>query len=220
MFTGIVTGTGLVTHIERRTGLQRMVLTLPFPAESVPTIGASVSIDGVCLTVSEVIHSEGLGSKGGDSQVAVDVMQETLNRTTLGMLNEQGRFNVERSYSSGQEVGGHILSGHIDTTASILKIETPPNNHVLTFQVPPAWMKYVFAKGFVALNGCSLTVSEPDYTSHTFKVWLIPETLRVTTFGEKRVGDLVNLEVDRTTQVIVDTVERFLNSHLRDITRS
>jgi riboflavin synthase len=210
VFTGIVAGTGVITEVKRQPGFQRMVLALPRSSDSPPSVGASISVDGVCLTVSKV--SEG--------HVEVDLMQETLSRTTLGMLAEQGRFNFERSFSSGQEVGGHILSGHIDTRASIVAIETPPHNYVITFQVPAEWMKYIFSKGFIALNGCSLTVTDPDYVAQTFKVWLIPETLRVTTFGEKKIGDFVNVEVDRTTQVIVDTVERFLQAHLKDLSRS
>lgn len=210
MFTGIVAGTGRVVAIERSPGLSRITVEFPAGLGRELSHGASVSIDGVCLTVSA--HT--------GNTAAFDVMQETLRRTTLGTLQESSLVNVERSACSGQEVGGHILSGHIDCTAKIALIERPENNYVLTFQVPQEWMKYIFAKGFIAVQGCSLTVTDPDYSAATFKVWLIPETLKITTFGSKVVGDLVNLEIDRTTQVIVDTVRSFLHQHLQGMLSS
>ena len=96
-------------------------------------------------------------------------------------------------------------------TAEIVAIETPDNNKAVTFRVPKEWMKYILEKGFVAVDGCSLTVVDPDPSTGTFSVWFIPETLRITTFGFKTVGDLVNIETDRQTQAIVDTVERYLS---------
>jgi riboflavin synthase len=110
----------------------------------------------------------------------------------------------------GAEIGGHPISGHVDCVASIIKIDTPPNNTVVTIKVPPQWIRYIFNKGYVALNGTSLTVSSLDKAASTFQVWFIPETLRMTTFGEKKEGDDVNLEIDRGTQVVVDTIRDFL----------
>ncbi len=204
MFTGIVSTTGKVIQVEKSHGLSRITVSLPAGLESALAIGASISIDGVCLTVTSF----------SGQNVSFDVMHETLVRTTLGTLTPEASVNIERSTHSGQEVGGHILSGHVDCTAEVAEIRSPANNYVLTFRVPQQWMKYIFAKGFVALNGCSLTVTDPDYSLYTFQVWLIPETLRVTTFGAKKSGDQVNLEVDRTTQVIVDTVHSFLATNL------
>jgi riboflavin synthase len=162
--------------------------------------GASVSIEGVCLTVS---HIDG-------SRISFDMMGETLAKTTLGALKVGDRVNTERSIRADAEIGGHRVSGHVTGTAAIVNLETPPNNHILTFECEPAWMEYILPKGFIALDGCSLTVV--DALPNGFTVHLIPETLRITTFGTKKVGDRVNLELDPTTQAIVETVKRYLSN--------
>lgn len=202
MFTGIVQGVAHVKHIERKPGLVCVAVTFPQGATTSVEIGASVALDGVCLTVTRL---EG-------ETLSFDIMQESLGRTTLGNLSDGVRVNFERSLKFGQEIGGHLLSGHVDCTARIEKIETPPNNHHITLSVPSEKMRYIFPKGYVGLNGASLTVATCDKTSGNFSVCLIPETLRLTTFAEKRVGDLVNVEIDRQTQVIVDTVTEYLKS--------
>jgi riboflavin synthase len=122
--------------------------------------------------------------------------------------------NIERAAKDGAEIGGHPLSGHIDCVCEIAEIQRPENNCVMTFQVPRAFVGYIFTKGYIGLNGTSLTVSNVDKKSATFQVWFIPETLRVTTFGEKKKGDKINLEIERGTQVIVDTVREFLEERL------
>lgn len=204
MFTGIVNGQGRVQQLDAATGALRLSVELPKGLTVGLAIGASVAIDGVCLTTSNITNNN----------VTFDVMQETLSRTTLSSLKVGDFVNVERAAREGSEVGGHILSGHIDCKAQISEIKTPENNHVLTFVVPAASMKYIFAKGYVALNGTSLTVSNVNKLTSSFEVWLIPETLRVTTFGYKKVGDYVNLEIERNTQVIVDTVRDYLDERL------
>jgi riboflavin synthase len=209
MFTGIVQGVADVATLTERPGLRSLVLRCPPGFTAGLQIGASVAVDGCCLTVTAV---------DGD-RAHFDVMQQTLGLTTLGALQAGAVVNVERSFVAGAEVGGHILSGHVDTMARLSQLRTPENNRVLRFAVPAPWMRYVFAKGFIAVNGASLTVAEagrePD-GSGWFEVWLIPETLRMTTFGDKAVGDAVHLEIDRQTQVIVDTVERVLAERFRD----
>jgi riboflavin synthase len=142
--------------------------------------------------------------------VAFDIMEETLCKTTIGQLKPGSRANIERSFQVGTEIGGHLVSGHVTGTAEIVKVENPENNQVVTLQVPHEIMAYIFPKGFVALDGASLTVVGVDKASNTFTVWLIPETLRRTTFGWKREGDLVNLEIDSRTQAIVDTVKELM----------
>ena len=203
MFTGIVQGVATVATLTERPGLRSLVLRCP-PGFTVGLmVGASVAVDGCCLTVTEV---------DGD-HAGFDAMQQTLGLTTLGALRTGSVVNIERSFVTGAEVGGHILSGHVDLQARLDAIRTPENNRVLRFAVPAPWMRYVFAKGFIAINGASLTVSEAQREadgSGGFEVWLIPETLRMTSFGDKAVGDAVNIEIDRQTQVIVDTVERVL----------
>ena len=144
-------------------------------------------------------------------------MQQSLAMTTLAGLREGSRINVERAAKDGAEIGGHPLSGHIDFMARVAQIRRPENNCVLRFEVPAPWMRYVFAKGYIAINGASLTVAEAQRErdgSGWFEVWLIPETLRMTTFADKVEGDAVNLEIERSTQVFVDTVRSAIDERL------
>lgn len=175
-----------------------MVIDLGSLAEGIKQ-GASVSVSGVCLTVAAI----------DGSKLAFDMMEETLEKTTLGSLKVGDLANIERSITVDAEIGGHRVSGHVTGVAEIINLDTPPNNHILTFKCDPTWMDYILPKGFIALDGCSLTVvdvmKEGGFTIH-----LIPETLRITTFGEKKVGDWVNLEIDSTTQAIVETVKKYL----------
>ncbi len=200
MFTGIVQGIASVHRITDKEGLRSFTLEFPKGFCEGLEIGASVACDGVCLTVTEL---------RGETQADFDVMQQSLNLTTLGQLGEGGHLNVERAAKEGAEIGGHPLSGHVDFMASIAQIRQPANNHVLRIAVPAPWMRYIFAKGYVAVNGASLTVAEAHREadgSGWFEVWLIPETLRMTTFGEKGVGAPVHIEIERQTQVLVDTI--------------
>lgn len=200
MFTGIIPTTAPVTSIEDRPGLRTLAVELPQGMLAALKIGASVAIDGVCLTVTRV-----------DGQVvSFDAMSETQSRTTLGSLEAGERVHVERSAKAGDEVGGHDVSGHVDGTVEVVSVERPENNCIVAFKAPPEAMSYIFPKGFIALAGASLTVVDVDREKCTFTVHLIPETLRVTTFGSRVPGDRVNLEIDRRTQVIVDTVRTFL----------
>ena len=206
MYTGIVQRSVEVTHLHDEPGLRSFAVRLGQELRDGLESGASVGLDGVCLTVTR-IESE---------DVFFDAIRETLELTTLGELASGDRINVERSALSGAEIGGHEISGHVDGTVIIQEIESDENNRVLTFAATTKWMKYIFPKGFIALNGCSLTVVDVDREKAVFTVHLIPETLRVTTFGEKRLQDRVNFEIDRKTQVIVDTVRTFLSEQARD----
>ena len=197
MFTGIVQGMATVVAITERTGLRTCTLRFPPHFCDGLEIGASVSCEGVCLTVTTL--------RGGDL-ADFDVMQQTLSLTTLAALQIGSRVNVERAARDGAEIGGHPLSGHVDFKASLAHIRQPENNHVLRIRVPEPWMRYIFAKGYIAINGASLTVAEANRPEGWFEVWLIPETLRMTTFGEKAVGAELNIEIERATQVMVDTV--------------
>ena len=205
MFTGIVQGVAHVEALTDRPGLRSFRLRFPPGFSQGLEIGASVSCDGVCLTVT---------SLDGDDAASFDVMQQSLGLTTLGGLIEGSAINVERAAKDGAEIGGHPLSGHIDVTGTLLEIRRPQNNHVLRIGLPPRWMRYVFAKGYIAVNGASLTVAEADRQAGWFEVWLIPETLRQTTFGAKQVGDVLNIEIERSTQVFVDTVRDALDERL------
>ncbi|MCA6216093.1 riboflavin synthase subunit alpha [Ideonella sp. B7] len=205
MFTGIVQGVARVASIIDRPGLRSFRLQFPSGFARDLAIGASVACDGVCLTVT-ALH--------GDNEADFDVMQQSLGLTTLGGLVAGSAINVERAAKDGAEIGGHPLSGHVDFTATLAEVRQPENNHVLRIQVPERWMRYVFAKGYIAINGASLTVAEADRQAGWFEVWLIPETLRMTTFGQKQPGDRLNIEIERSTQVFVDTVRDALEERL------
>jgi len=208
MFTGIVQGMAQVADITDRPGLRSFRLQFPDGFCEGLEIGASVSCDGVCLTVTAL-----QGANAAD----FDVMQQSLNLTTLGGLTTGDRINVERAARDGAEIGGHPLSGHVDFRAEVQAIRQPENNHVLRIGVPAPWMRYIFAKGYIAVNGASLTVAEVARHANGsgwFEVWLIPETLRMTVFGQKGVGAALNVEIERQTQVFVDTVRAAVEEKL------
>ena len=164
-------------------------------------IGASVTNNGVCLTVTEV---------NGDL-VSFDLMQETLRITNLGAVKVGDHVNIERAMQMGTEIGGHLLSGHVYCTATISDIIASENNRQIWFELPSAdVMKYILTKGFVAVDGISLTIGEVKGAQ--FCVNLIPETLQRTLMGQRKVGDIVNIEIDPQTQAIVDTVENYLKA--------
>lgn len=198
MFTGIVQATVRVAAVERKPQLSTLILALPAALQAGLAVGASVAVNGTCLTVT-VLDGE---------HVHFDVMMETLRVTNLGALDPGDAVNVERAARYGDEIGGHPLSGHVHGQAEVVAVDTPENNRVLTLRPPAELLKYILPKGYVALNGCSLTVGEVG--DGTFTVYLIPETLRVTIFGHLGAGARVNLEIDGQTQAIVDTVERVL----------
>ena len=208
MFTGIVQGVAQVDAIHTRPGLVSLRLRLPAALDEGLTLGASVAVDGVCLTVA---------ARPGPDLAEFDVMQQSLALTTLAGLAVGSRVNVERAARDGAEIGGHPLSGHIDLMATLASVRQPENNHVLRVQVPAPWMRYVFAKGYIAVNGASLTVAEAQRDGDAggwFEVWLIPETLRMTSFADKRAGDALNIEIERSTQVFVDTVREAVAERL------
>jgi riboflavin synthase len=202
MFTGIIKGLFPISQVHKKPGMIQYSVTLPPPWFEGLEIGASISIDGVCQSV---VRTQG-------TDVWFDAIEETLQKTTLNDLKSGQRVNVERSAKFSDEIGGHILSGHVYGKAKILKIETWENNKKITFQCEnPEWSKYLFSKGYIAIDGASLTLVDVNPPG-TFSVHLIPETLRATTLGQKTEGDRVNLEFDSQTLTIVETVERILSS--------
>jgi riboflavin synthase len=184
MFTGIITDVGTVAT---RDG-GRFVIGCGYGADSI-AIGASIACDGCCLTVTAV---EAVAA--GGARFAVDVSNESLARTTLATWQPGRRINLERALALGAELGGHLVTGHVDGTALILERRTDGNSERFTFEAPAAIARFVATKGSVALDGTSLTVNEVD--GLRFGVNLIPHTLAVTTWGERRPGDRVNIEVD------------------------
>jgi riboflavin synthase len=212
MFTGIVQGVARVERLAERPGLRSITLAFPPGFGAGLETGASVAVDGTCLTVT-ALH---VGGGTGDEVRAADfdVMQQSLALTTLGALVPGSEVNVERAAKDGAEIGGHPLSGHVDCLGTIAAIRRPENNCVLRIALPARFVRYVFAKGYVAVNGCSLTAAEVDRRAGWFEVWLIPETLRLTTFGALREGERVNIEIERQTQVFVDTVREAIDERL------
>ena len=181
-------------------GLKSFVVEFPQRLLSGLQLGASVSLDGVCFTVTKI----------DGSRVSFDAMQETLQKSTIGSLKNGDQVNIERSAKMGDEIGGHPMSGHVSTMAEIIDMSESENNKSMTFKVDPSWMRFIFSKGFIGLDGASLTVVDADAKAGIFEVYFIPETLRLTRFGTKQVGDRVNVEIDPQTQVIVETMERVL----------
>ncbi|MBF0752367.1 MULTISPECIES: riboflavin synthase subunit alpha [unclassified Pasteurella] len=199
MFTGIVQGIAPIHSIKEKAHFRTQVVKLPPEMQKGLEIGASVANNGVCLTVTEI---------NGDL-VSFDLMKETLRITNLGELKAGDFVNIERAMQMGAEIGGHILSGHVYCTAVISDIITTENNRQIWFKLPNMEvMKYILTKGFVAVDGISLTIGEVK--DNQFCVNLIPETLQRTLMGQRKIGDVVNIEIDPQTQAIVDTVERYL----------
>ena len=198
MFSGIVQGVGCVIKINDLPNLRQITVQLPDECSHNLSVGASVANNGCCLTIT--------GVRG--NQVSFDLMRETLDKTNLGSLKVNDSVNIERAAKFGDEIGGHAMSGHIMATVAISQIDTDDNRKTLWFRLPENLQRYVFTKGFIGLDGCSLTVGE--IKNGEFCVHLIPETLQRTLFGVRQVGDLINLEIDANTQAIVDTVQRVL----------
>ncbi len=197
MFTGIVTELGEVRAIEQR-GDTRFVISTAQDTTKID-MGASIACSGVCLTVVD----KGTDDRGG--WFAVDASAETLSLTNLGDWREGSRINLERSLRVGDELGGHIVSGHVDGTAEITAIEAEGDSKRFSFKVPQKLAKFVAAKGSVALDGVSLTVNE--VAGNSFGVNLIPHTQEVTTFGGSQVGDKVNLEIDVLARYVARLAE-------------
>lgn len=200
MFTGIVQGQAILSEKNGDEKLSR--LTFRFPRSSLNQIqeGASIAINGTCLTVTTFNEKESIA--------CFDAIQETLRLTNLGSLNIGDSANFERAAKFGDEIGGHLMSGHIHSTVEVVNIKKSAENCSLYFKLSPQLKPYLLNKGFVGLNGCSLTIGE--VTDEYFNVHLIPETLKITNFDQLTIGDKVNLELDSQTQAIVDTVERVL----------
>ena len=202
MFSGIVAQSCTIHSISRSDDFMELGVTLPPELIEGLALGASVSVDGVCLTVTSIIGTD----------VFFDVMQETLKVTTLKDLNVDDMVNIERSLQEGGEIGGHHVSGHVDTLGMIVDKSNQGQNCTVTISLPHQWLKYIFKKGYIAVDGVSLTVGKVDREKNQFEVYLIPETLSRTSLGRKQPQQKVNLEIERSTQVIVDTVERYLST--------
>ncbi|ROV55855.1 riboflavin synthase subunit alpha [Neisseria chenwenguii] len=199
MFTGIVQGMGRVVDIlQPAADFRTHIIELPEGLADNLQIGASVANNGCCLTITRI----------DGRRVSFDLMAETLEKTNLGRLKTGDAVNLERAARFGDEIGGHVMSGHVMATTEITRIDESAHNRTVWFALPEALKPYILTKGFVGLDGCSLTVG--DVSDRGFNVHLIPETLRQTLFGSRKAGDTVNIEIDLQTQAVVDTVMRVM----------
>ncbi len=200
MFTGIVQGTAPVVAIDEKVNFRTQTIKMPQHLLKDLQLGASVANNGVCLTVTKI---------EGDL-ISFDLMQETLKLTNLSQLVVGDSVNIERAMQMGSEIGGHLLSGHVYGMAKVVEKIPSENNVQLWFEMPNKdSMKYVLRKGFIAIDGISLTIG--DVTEQRFCVNLIPETLQRTLIDQREIGSFVNIEIDPQTQAVVDTVERYLS---------
>lgn len=204
MYTGIVQGLEKVVDIRQRNGFITIIVSNENQFFQDVFIGASVAINGVCLTVTTIDQKL--------NQIHFDISDVTLALTTLKSLQVGDEVNVERSAKVGAENGGHNLYGHIEGTAIIKNLEHRGETYHIDIQIPDGNIKYFFLKGFIGLNGCSLTINRVDRANSEISIDLIPETLRLTTWKNAKVGDEVNYEIDQTTRTLVDTLE---NIHQR-----
>lgn len=203
MYTGIVQGLEKVVEIRKGNGFVTIIVSDQQGFFADVFIGASVAVNGVCLTVTTIDREQ--------QQIHFDISNVTLELTTLKSLKVGDEVNIERSAKVGTENGGHNLYGHIEGTAQVTQIERRGETLHINLQIPAGNIKYFFLKGFIGLNGCSLTVNRVDRVKSEISIDLIPETLRLTTWKSVQVGDEVNYEIDQMTRTLVDTLE---NIHL------
>jgi riboflavin synthase len=189
LFTGIISDLGEVVEVDAQAeGLRRLKIACSYDPDSID-IGASMACSGPCLTVV------GRGRAGDRGWFAVDAAAETLRVTTAGGWRRGTNLNLERPLRLGDELGGHLVSGHVDGIAALTAREDLPDMARMTLRVPDELARFIAPKGSVALDGVSLTVNEVD--GATFSVLIIPHTLKVTTFGALQVGARLNLEIDQ-----------------------
>ncbi len=198
MFTGIVTGKGQIQKIILNEEYITLLIRAPKGFSKNLSKGASVAVNGVCLTVK----------KGKTDNLEFDVIQETLDKTNLKNISRLSKVNLERSMTAKTEIGGHLVSGHIHGTGEVLKIIDRKETKDLQIKIPSSLREYIFYKGYVALNGCSLTIGKVLKSS--FYIHLIPETVSITTFKDIKKGDSINIEVEQTTINTVETVKRVM----------
>ncbi|ANF80784.1 riboflavin synthase subunit alpha [Acinetobacter sp. NCu2D-2] len=199
MYTGIVQGLEKIIEIKKGDGFITIIVSNEQQFFQDVFIGASVAINGVCLTVTKIDTTL--------NQIHFDISNVTLELTTLKALKVGDEVNIERSAKVGSENGGHNLYGHIEGTALVKALERRGETYHIDIQIPNGNIKYFFLKGFIGLNGCSLTVNRVDRETSEISIDLIPETLRLTTWKNVKVGDEINYEIDQTTRTLVDTLE-------------
>ena len=198
MFTGIVSGQGYIHKIKNNVDYASITIKAPAGFSKNLKRGASVAVNGVCLTAK----------KGATDLLQFDVITETLEKTNFKLLSKGNKVNLERSMKANTEIGGHLVSGHIHGVGVIKSINDRGQTKDLRIQPPASLMEYLFYKGYVGLNGCSLTIGKVFKSS--FNIHLIPETIKVTNFQKLKKGDLINIEIDQTTINTVETIKKIM----------
>ena len=198
MFTGIVSGQGHIQNIKNNVDYTSITIKATAGFSKNLKRGASVAVNGVCLTVK----------KGTTDLLEFDVIAETLEKTNFKLLSKGNKVNLERSMKANTEIGGHLVSGHIHGVGVIKSIDDRGKTKDLRIQPPASLMEYLFYKGYVGLNGCSLTIGKVFKSS--FDIHLIPETIKVTNFQKMKKGDLINIEIDQTTINTVETIKKIM----------
>jgi riboflavin synthase len=197
MFTGIVEEAGTVVTLQRGAASARITVQAPLVSQNTK-LGDSIAINGVCLTVVEA----------ASRRLSFEAVPETMRLTSLGRLKPGDRVNLERALAVGQRLGGHFVQGHVDGTGTLAAVTESDNARILRIEAPPDLMRYLAAKGSIALDGISLTVV--DVLPASFTVWIIPHTFANTTLGDRRVGDALNIEVD----MLAKYIERLLEARI------
>lgn len=206
MYTGIVLGTETILSVQEHEGHHRIAVANTQGFFDDAFLGASIAIDGTCLTVCNIDPNK--------AQVSFDIAAQTLQLTSLAQLKVGAEVNVERSFKMGMENGGHSLYGHIEGTCQVIELSRLGETLHLKLKIPAEKMKYFFLKGFIGLHGCSLTVNQVNQQESYIAVDLIPETLRLTNFKALQLGDQLNFEIDQTTRTLVDTIEGIYQNKL------
>ena len=198
MFSGIVKGTGKVSKVTSKKDCVSIEIIPPKNFNTRLKKGASVSVDGVCLTSVDT----------GKTKLKFDVIDETLERTNLKLVKKNSLVNLERSITASTEIGGHLMSGHIHFTGKVNEIISKENTKDFIIGFPKKFKQYILEKGYIGVNGCSLTIGKVK--NNSFNLHLIPETLSITNLKDLVKGDLVNIEIDQNTIAIVETVKNYL----------
>lgn len=198
MFAGIVQGVGKVSKVKNKNDHIFFEIISPKNFSKNLKKGASISVDGVCLTSLDK----------GNKNLKFDIIEETLSRTNLRNIIKGSIVNLERSIKASSEIGGHLMSGHIHFTGKVQKVIERDNTKDIVINFPDKFKEYIFEKGYIGVNGCSLTIGKVN--KNTFFLHLIPETLSVTNLSEIEKNSVVNIEIDQSTIAIVETVKNTL----------
>ena len=199
MFSGIVQETGKVKEFVKEKDIYNLSIDCSSDLLSNLKKGSSISVNGVCLTVKD----------SNPEMLRFDLVEETIKRTNFQIIKAGDNVNLERSLKIGDEIGGHLVSGHIHGTSKVISMDIRDESWDVEFSVEPFMHDYILHKGYVAINGCSLTVGE--VSSESFMIHLIPETLSITNLFQLQQNSIVNVELDQNTVVIADTVKKYLD---------